>query len=299
MTVHGHHGHLRRITRCLDTGNIAVSIEWHIDLASLMRLDIIAMYTDLRVHLAGHRILIGIVPGIFGILTALRIQSLEYLHRILLHSTLIVADPDNLPGISREHHRAVGREFFFIHPVRDTVDYLIELTVCGHLTLRIVIQQLHKPDIIIPDKSYLITIGRKYRCLLWTAITQQLQLVVPDTIYIIGGSERTAIDGLRLGLNQHPAAIRAHDIIVYTVNLCPSGGGCVKQHAHLLASTERADFHTFPVIADLSIGLTISHRAHFLHRLGSEITVGNTLQTEFLSCKGRGITPRSQYHQDG
>ena len=96
-----------------------------------------------------------------------------------------------------------------------------------------------------------------------------------------------AIDGLRLGLNQHPTPIRAYDIVVYTVNLCPSGGGGIEQYTHLLASTEGADFHTFPVITDLSVGLTVSHWAHFLHRLGTEITVGYTLQAEFLFCEGR------------
>ena len=299
MAVHRHDGHLRGIARRLDAGDIAISVERHVDLASLMRLDIIAVHTDLRVHLSRHRILIGIVARIFRILTVLGIQSLEDLHGILLHSALVITDPDNLFGICREDHRTVGREFLLVHPVGNTVEHLIELAVGSYLTLCIVIKQLDEPDVIIPDKGYLIAVWRENGCLLRTTVTQRLQLVVPDTIYIIGGSERTAIDGLRLGLYQHPSAIGTHDIVVHPVDLCPSGCGGIEQDTYLLAGTERADFYPFTVIADLSVGLTIGHRTHFLHCLGAEITVGNTLQAEFLSCEGQGTTPYNQYRQDG
>ena len=298
MTVHRHDGHLRRIACGLDTGDIAVGIQRHIDLARLMRLDIIAEHTDLRVHLSRHRILIGIVAWVLRIVAELGIQPLEQLHGVLLDGAFVITDPYDLPRIGREDHRATGRELLFIDPVGYAVDNLVLLSVSSHLTLCVVIEQLHQIDVILPDKGNLITVGREDGRLLGPAVTQRLQLVVPDAVDIIGGRERVAVNRLRVSLDQHPRAVRTQDIVVHLVDPRPSGCGGIEEHTLQLACTEGAYLHPFAVIAHLSVGLPVCHRAHFLHRLGTELPTGDTRQAQLLTCEGAGKASRCQYCQD-
>ena len=96
MAVHGEDGNLRRITGSLDARDIAVGIEWQVDLPRLVRLDVITQHAHLRVHLSRHRILIGVVAWIFRKLLSLRNKTLEQLHRILLYGTFVIAYPHDL-----------------------------------------------------------------------------------------------------------------------------------------------------------------------------------------------------------
>ena len=219
MTVHRHDGHLGRIACGLDAGDIAVGIERHADLARLMRLDIIAHDLHLRIYLSWHRILVSIVAWIFGILLAFRGQPFEELHGILLHGTLVIAYPHDLPGISREHHRRVGGELLLIHPVGDAVDHLVAPAVFGHLTLGIVVEQLHKVDVVLSHEGNLIAIWREHWCLLGASVAERHQLVVTYVEDIIHCRERTPIDRLRGRLNQHSAPIGTQDIAFHTVQL--------------------------------------------------------------------------------
>ena len=99
MTVQRESQHLCGIAGGDDTGDIAVGIQGQLHLTRLMTLDIIAHHAYLRVVIASLRILVGIGVGtlVLGI-------QMEHRHRELLHLTLIIANPDDLPGVGREHH---------------------------------------------------------------------------------------------------------------------------------------------------------------------------------------------------
>ena len=208
MTVHRHDSHLCGVTGSLDTGYIAIGIKGHTDFARLMRLDIIAHDLHLRIHLSWNRILVGIVARILGILAALGCQTLEELHRILLHRTFIIANPHNLSGVCREHHRRIGRKLLLIHPIGNTVDDGIALTILGHLTLCIVIEQFHQIDIILTHKGYLIAVWREHWCLLGASIAERSQLVIANIENVIDCRKGVAINRFRLCLNQHPPSVR-------------------------------------------------------------------------------------------
>ena len=251
MAIECEDGNLRGITGGLDTRDIAICIQWQLDTPRLVRLDVETVHADLRVHLTRHRILIRIVPGIFSIVRHLRRQPLIQLQGVLLHVRLIIAYPDNLFRVGREHHRRVCGELLLIYPVRDAIEHLVELSVLCHLTLCVVIEQLHQPDIVVSDESDLIAIWRKNWCLLWSAIAQRGKFVVPDVIDIVDGSKRTTIDGLRLRLDEDPSTVRTHDVVVHPVHLSPSGCGCIEEHALLHACPEGITDNLLPVGTNL------------------------------------------------
>ena len=149
MAIHRKDSDFRWVAGRFDTWDIAVGIQWHVDLACLATLDIKAVHTYLRVHLSWHGIFIGIVAN-----------------RVLFNRTLVVANPYKLLRVGREYHRRVGSKFLLIHPVGNTIDNLVVLTVLRDLTLGIVIQQLHQIDVILAHKGYQVTIGRENRRLL-------------------------------------------------------------------------------------------------------------------------------------
>ena len=283
MTVHGEDGYLRRIAGGLDTGDVTIGIEGHINLPYLTRLNIITPYTHLRIRLSRNGIFISISTRIFRKLLALRLQALKQLHRVLLHRTLVVADPDDLTRISRKDHRRVSGELLFIHPVRNTVDDLVAFPIHCHLTLCTVRNQIHQIDIIVSHKRDQITIGRKHRCLLGTAVTQRFKYVVKDIVDIKDCRKRMTIDGLRLCLNQHPTPVGAHDIIIDLFQLGPLRCGDIKQDFNLFPRTERITLHPFAVAANLSISLPIRQGTDCLHHLRAELTTGNRFQTQLIT----------------
>ena len=283
MAIHRKDGYLRCIACGFDARYVAVFVKRQVDFASLMALDVVAPHAYLRVYLSWHRILVGIIAWIFSKLLALWLCALKQLHRVLLYSTLVVANPDNLLRISREHHRRVCREFLLVHPVGYAVYYLVALAILGHLTLCIIVQQLHQIDVIVAHKSYLITIRRKDRRLLWTAIAQGLQFVVSDAIYIIGGGKRATINRLGVSLYQHPCAIRTQYVSIHALHLSTSRAGSIKQHASLLASLKRVSDNLLAVVANLRVSLAISHWAHSTHCLTFKLSACNSFQRNFLS----------------
>ena len=287
MAVECEDGDLRRIAGGLDTGDIAVSIQRQFNASRLMRLDVKTVHADLRIHLARHRILIRIESRIFHKFRFFRIHTLKQLQGVLLHVRLVVANPDDLLRVGREHHRRVCGELLLIHPVGYAVEHLVALAVLRHLTLRIVVEQLHQEDVIVSDERDLIAVGREDWRLLRTAVTQRLQFIIPDVIDIIDSRERTTVDGFCLCLYKNTATVWTHNIVVHLAHLSASGRSCIENDALLLASTEGIAYDLLAVSTDLRIGLTVCTGAHGSHRLLREFSLGDGLQVQLPTSKYR------------
>ena len=98
---------------------------------------------------------------------------------------VMITDVSDLRIIGTEFQRTVKTEFFFIHPVWDTVDNRVLFTVFGNLAFTIAIKQFHKKDIVIADKSYHCSVRRKDGDLLRSAVRQPFNNVVCRNALII------------------------------------------------------------------------------------------------------------------
>ena len=138
-------------------------------------------------------------------------------------------------------------------------------------------------DIVIADEGNNIAVWRKDRRLLGTTLTERLQLVVLDHIYIIGGGERTAVDSLRLRLYQDALAVGTHDIAINTTYLRPTGCLGIEEYCCLLTRTEGIGNNALAVVRNLGIGIVSSQRRYSRHALATEGTAHDVIQTEFLT----------------
>ena len=193
MAIQCEHCHLRGILGRGNAGDISIGIHGHVELASLMRLDVIAPNRHLGIVLACLGIFIGIKPRIGGVFIHVGMTATEELHGILLHMRLVVFYPAYLLTVGSEHHRRVGGEFLLIHPVGHAVDNLIKLSVLGHLTLGIVIEQFDKVNVILPYEGNHCSVGREDGCLLRTSERECHHLVVAHVEDIVFGGERAAV----------------------------------------------------------------------------------------------------------
>ena len=275
MTVQSHHAHLRRIASGLHAWDVAVGVKRQLQRARLVALDVVGHDLNLRVHLSWHRIFVRVFAGIVAKLLTLRCQALEELHRVLLHLTLVEAHPHQLLRVGCERHGRIIGELLLVHPVRDTIDDLVALTVLRHLALGVVVEQLDEIDVIVAHKGNDIAIGREHGCLLRASFAQRFQLVVLDGEDIIGGGERAAVDTLRLRLDKQSFAVGAHDVAVHPAHLLATSRRCVKEHAHLLTRLERIGHDAPAVVTDLCVGVTASQRRYSLHRLLTELITGD------------------------
>ena len=282
VAVHRDDSHPFGRTRREHAGDVAVGIEGHGERARLTRREVDALHRNLRVVAARHRILIRVVAGIFAILLALGGQSLEQLHGVLLHGALVVAYPHQVPTVGSEHHRAVGRELLLIHPVGDAVDHLVATAVVGHLLLLTVFVQVDHEDIILADEGHLAAVGREDGHLLRPTLTEGHQGLILQGIEIVVGCRRTAIDGLRLRLYQHPPPVGTHRIAVdMDVGILHLGG--VEEHTGELARLKRVAHHLPTIAADLGVVLAIGQRTHLRQACGGKLTAGDVLQTKTLT----------------
>jgi hypothetical protein len=86
-----------------------------------------------RVVYTWHRILVFVSTRVNGIFIERRIQTLVPWERIHWHLAFIETDVSKHGSIGAEIEGTVETEFFFVYPVRNTVQYFIELTVLGYL----------------------------------------------------------------------------------------------------------------------------------------------------------------------
>ena len=140
-------------------------------------------------------------------------------------------------------------------------------------------------DVVVAHEGDDVAVGRKDGRLLRTAVAERLQLVVLNHIYIIGGGERAAVNGLRLRLDEYALAVGTHDVAVDPTDLRPTGCLGVEEHSRLLARAERIADDALAVVADLGVSLTIGQWRHGRHRLAAERAAHNVVQAEFLSSQ--------------
>ena len=185
MTVQCHDGQLVGVFGKADAGNVSIRIQRKFHCAGDVRFDIISAYLDFGIRISGFRILVGIFTRI--VLQSINVGCLsgKYRKRIGRYCRFIKTDVSDLRIISTEFQRTVKTEFFFIHPVWDTVDNRVLFTVFGNLAFTIAIKQFHKKDIVIADKSYHCSVRRKDGDLLRSAVRQPLNNVVCRNALII------------------------------------------------------------------------------------------------------------------
>ena len=239
MAIEREHQYLLRLGCRLDARDIAVGIQWHLQLACLSAGNIKAPYRTLGIVSTSHWIFIGVGTWIFGILIVSRSLSLIERHGILAHLRFVVAHPYQLLAVSRKHHRTIVSELLFVHPVGDAVDDFILASVLRHLALGIVVEQLDEKDVVVAHEGYQRTVLREQWRLLGTVLRQWHQFLVGNGIDVILCLERMAVNQLSIGLNQHAFAVGTHDIAVDTAQFSTMSGRCVEDSLHLLARLER------------------------------------------------------------
>jgi len=283
MPVQRVHHHAVRVGCGQDARHIAIGIEGHPELQNLVRLDVVAPGRDDGVVLSGLRIFVGIQSGVIGILLMLGVASAEELQGIGLHPRLVVAQPAEHGAVGGEGEGAIESELLFVHPVGDAIDDVVELAVGGHLALGIVVEQLHKEDVVIAHEGHLPAVGRPHRDLLRAAVGEALEHVAGDVVNIIDCFEGAAIDILRLSLDEHAGTVGREDIAVETVNLVSHGVIDVEEHGHLLAGLERVLCHLLLVGTDTCVEVGALDGCEPGDGAGCKIARCNRFQIHFLS----------------
>ena len=166
MAIHCINSHFFCIACHEDARDIAVSIQWNLQLPFSMGYYIVAPYRHHRVLLASYRIFIGVEAWIVSKLLSFWTKSFKQGHRVLLYSCFIITNPDHIATISCKDHRTVVAKFFLIYPIRYAVDDFITSPVCRHTSFLKSIQIVFQIDIIISHKGYILTIRREQGSLL-------------------------------------------------------------------------------------------------------------------------------------
>ena len=185
MTIKGHHRKFVRIARCYNARDVSFFWEWHSKLSRCTTFEIIAMHRNRGVLRSSDGIFIVVGARIFGIFVITWRLSFKHLHTIHWYFRFIVAHPAQHLTIGCEIERSIGRKLFFIHPVGDTIDDFIALTIFGYLRFSITIEEFHHKEIVIAHKCYNISIGRKTRGHLRSTIRKGNKLAVCYVIDVI------------------------------------------------------------------------------------------------------------------
>ena len=283
MAVHRIDSHLFGIAGHDDAGDIAVLVQWHLQLLRLLGGYVIAPHRHRSVLLAGYRIFISIESRIVGKLLLFGFQSFEQQHRVLLHRSLVVANPHHMAAVCREHHGTVVAELLLVYPVGYAVNHLVAPAVRSHLNLLGSIQVAYQKDVIVSHKGYARSVRREERRLLVTICRQGSQPMVCHAVDIVSCRVRMAVDAPRMGLNQHIPTVRTHLIAVYALYLATLYIVHVQQRPNLFARLERAHLNTPSALSHTGITLPVGQRAHTTHRGSSEVATRQILQLQFLT----------------
>ena len=185
MTIEGHHRKFIRIARSHNARDVSFFREWHSKLSRCTTFEVVAMDRHGGVLRSSDGIFIVVGARIFGIFGMTWRLSFKHLHTIHWHFRFIVAYPAQHLTIGCEIERSIGGKFFFIHPVGDTIDDFIALTIFGYLRFSITIKEFHHKEIVIAHKCYNISIGRKTRGHLRSTIRKGNKLAVCYVIDVI------------------------------------------------------------------------------------------------------------------
>ena len=139
--------------------NVSVGILRYIEFTSDTALDVETMYRYLGIALTSLWVFILVSTWIELIICHFRACALEVLESKSAHVGFIKTNPCQHLRIGREIVSTIVFKFLFIHPVRLSIDDVIELSIGRDLTLRIVEKQLHEEQVVITDKGNHGTIG--------------------------------------------------------------------------------------------------------------------------------------------
>ena len=296
VTVQSGDGQHVRVAGELDAWDIAIYIERKVHLTGDACLDVEGMYGYFRVIHTRHRILVFVSSRINAIFVERRLQTLVPWERVHRHVAFIEADVGEHGTIGAEVEGTVECEFFFVYPVRDTVQYMVELTVGSHLRFAIAEKELHEEEVVVAHESNLVAIRREQRHLLRTTIRKRFEGVVAYIEDVIYSSERTAVDGLGFCLNENLGFVRRHDVVVETLQGTIACGFDVENGSHFLTGLERILHDLLPVTADLGVMFAIEHRLDAIDAFGAVSAGGYFLQSHLLGMAYQYA--QAQHHQN-
>ncbi len=247
MARHGIDEHFVGIGRGFDSWHVAVGIDGHLELLDTVTLDVVAPGRDLGVVRSSLRIFVTVQSRIFSILLALGVAAFVQLERVLLHVLLIVAKPAEHRAVGIEGHGGVELELLLIDPVGNAIDDLVELPVFRHLVLSIVVEQLDEEDVVVAHEGDLQTIGRPDWTLLRPTVGELLELAALNGINIELSLVGTAVDRLPFCGDEHPCAIRRHNVAVEGGDLLALRVVNIEKHGGTLARLEGIFFYPLAV----------------------------------------------------
>ena len=289
MTVEGEHEQALGVAGETDAGDVAVGIKGQLHLLDAMALDVIGVYRDLGVLLAGDGIFIGVGSRVVGIFVKRRVRAFVEREGELLHGTLVVAYPRQHGAIGIEVEGAGEREFLLVDPVGLAVDNLVELAVLCHLALGIAEEELDEEEVALAHEGHHRAVGREGGHLLRSAVAEALERAVLHIIYIIYGREGVAVDAVRLCLDQDGLLVGTHDIAVDAVEAHASGRGYIEEHIRLLARLEEACDDLAGIGRELAVALAVVEGIHAMNSLGGIHPVREVFQGQF-TCHRRQQT---------
>ena len=117
------------------------------------------MYANLGVYNSCFGIFVVIASRISGIFSFFRSHALIPWERVHGNLAFIEADVCNHFTVCTEIEGAVIAEFFLIYPVRNTVEYLVVLSVFRYLRFTVTEKQFDKVDVVVAHKRNLVTVG--------------------------------------------------------------------------------------------------------------------------------------------
>ena len=179
MAVHRINNNAVGKLRRLYTWNVTIGIEWQIVGKCLARLQRISVNGYFRVVFASLWILVRIIAGIDFVVLKCRLCTFEHLQRIGLNLRFVVTYPAQSLAVGTPSQGIVESELLFVHPIRQSIDYLVELTVGCYLLFS---RSISYEDIVVAHKYNIFPIWREGRNLLWTTRRQFFQRLV---LYII------------------------------------------------------------------------------------------------------------------
>src|SRR5690554_4874206 len=151
------------------------------------------MYPHLRIFTARFRILIAITARIKLKLLPLGMRSLVERKTVGIHLQLVELQKGQLLTVTRPRKSSAKTKLLLIHPIGHPVNERIARAIAGHRRLRTKAQILNK-EIVVADKSHLVTIGRKGSCLLRPLLRQRFNFLTGNIYHIIIGPERTSVN---------------------------------------------------------------------------------------------------------
>ena len=229
LAVQSHDSQLIRISCERDPGNIAIRFYRYFQFFDIFRCYAVRMNRYFRVALSSFRIFEIVISGIQAVAV--------HLHGIFGHFTFIETDISQIFAVRRPGHQVRNGKFFFIYPIGNTVQHLIQFTVFSYLYFGIEIK-LTNPYIVIHHISTHTSVRRVSRNHLFIfRIGQRFHIVTPYVIIVNHRFERTAVNRLCVPPNQHMMACTTDIIAVKIIKRTFTGRPGIEQSVYRITCT--------------------------------------------------------------